>query len=94
MPDVERDGSIPVTLEYMEFVGDGGSHQTLRKLAVLGFGCEDVDPGRDIIRVPDGIFRGKEDGEVGNMKGWTAAEVKDLDGIKTIERPQQPRGQR
>jgi hypothetical protein len=72
----------------MKFVGDSGSHQTFRKLAVLGFGCEDVDPGRNVIRVPNGIFGGKGDGEVGDMKSWTTAEVKGLDGIKTIQRPQ------
>ena len=88
LPDIEWERCVPVSLKGTEFVGDGRSDQTLRELTILGVGGESVEPGRSVIREPDGSFNGEGDGEVGDVESWATAEVKDLHGIETVQRPQ------
>ena len=88
LPDIEWERCVPVSLKGTEFVGDRRSDQALRKLTILGIGGESAEPGRGVICKPDGGFNGEGNGEVGDVESWTTAEIKDLHGIETVQRPQ------
>jgi hypothetical protein len=88
LPDIKWERCIRVFLKGAEFVGDGRSDQALRELTILGVGGENVEPSRGVICEPDRGFNGEGDGEVGDVESWATAEVKDLQGIETVQRPQ------
>ena len=91
IPTGQWERNFPVTLKSIEFVDDRRPDQALRELTILGVRGKGIEPGYGVTCGPDGCFGGDGNREVGDVESWATAEVQDLHGIETIQRPQQPK---